>query len=67
MCNGYLRSLATYLLLCVGRSIMVVQGKSAGWTWALADCASIIFGIIEAKKNNLIFLNEHCHGIISKF
>ena len=32
---------------------------------ALADCASIIFGIIGAKKHN--FLNEHCHGIISKF
>ena len=32
---------------------------------ALVDCASIIFGIIGAKKHN--FLNEHCHGIISKF
>ena len=32
---------------------------------ALADCASIIFGINGAKKHN--FLNEHCHGIISKF
>ena len=33
--------------------------------WALADCASIIFGIVGAKKHN--FLNEHCHGILSKF
>ena len=31
----------------------------------MADCASMIFGKIGAKKHN--FLNEHCHGIISKF
>ena len=42
------------------RSLLFVACKKA-----LADCASIIFGIIGAKKHN--FLNEHCHGIISKF
>ena len=40
-----------------------VRGQGVGLV--LADCASIIFGIIGAKKHN--FLNEHCHGIISKF
>ena len=33
--------------------------------YALTDCASIIFGLIEEKIHN--FSNEHCHGIISKF
>ena len=33
----------------------------------LADCASILFGINGAKMDNFLFLNEHCHGIITKF
>ena len=51
-----------------GRSVYGGRSGNLGLDnllFALANCASIIFGIIGAKKHDL--LNEHCHGITSTF
>ena len=40
------------------------SSASCSHRWALADCASILFAVIEVKKHN--FSNEHCLSIISK-